>query len=347
MRPASPTHFTQTNQPGPEFPCSCSKMVPWERRPPSAGVGGDSSQGLDSPRQTWRQPRPGPRGTAHGPAPSSTGCSHRPPSAPAPLPPPFAASRPATAPGAAVTAAARLADLSPGPSRQRDAPSLRGCPRRWAQRHSPPVPCPSPPSRHPRTCRQRRRQHQQQPQPRRDAQRPHPANSSRCPRPRCHVRGDRAGPAPPTGGAAEARALPALFVPRAPPSPSLTARLLRQDGGARQRPRAAAAALRLPAAGQPGLRAVLAAAGAQPGAPRHRPRQPHPPQVRLQPAGPPQPLPGGSAAAPHRERPPRARQRLAPVRRGLPGTGPALSGRQGGAARGPDTARHRGGSVGG
>lgn len=109
--------------------------------------------------------------------------------------------------------------------------------------------------------------------------------------------------------------LPFLSHTRRRPPPLLRPSPCPQDGGCRRRPGAAAAAVRFPAAGQPGLRAVLAAAGARPGAPGHRPAQHHPPPLRLQPPGPPQPLLGRSAAAAHRERPPRAGQRRAAVRR--------------------------------
>lgn len=109
--------------------------------------------------------------------------------------------------------------------------------------------------------------------------------------------------------------LPFLSHTRRRPPPLLRPSPCPQDGGCRRRPGAAAAAVRFPAAGQPGLRAVLAAAGARPGAPGHRPPQHHPPPLRLQPPGPPQPLLGRSAAAAHRERPPRAGQRRAAVRR--------------------------------
>lgn len=317
---ASPTQFTQVNQLGPEFPRSCSKRVPWgsgERRPPPgwdettpkvATAPGDSAQAR--PELDLLPPGLPPRRRLDHPL-------HR-------VPPDYRPRGGGHGRGWETSRGSAGALTRDGTGRARR-PSLRHCPghgRGAGQGRTPhAVPCRAVPRRavpQPRTCRQ-----QQHRQPGRGAQRPHPANSSR--RPRCHVRSSpRRGPPspPPSGGGAEARAPPALFDPRAAPSPALAVSLLLPQNGGRRRWRAgtAAVALRLPAAGQPGLRLVLAAAGAQPGAPRHRPRQPHPPQVRLQPAGPPQPLPGGGTAAPHRERPPRAGQRLAPVRRGLPGT---------------------------
>lgn len=192
-------------EPGPEFPSSCSKKIPWgsgERRPQSAGWE-ERSQGHDShdsPRQRHgHSPGWGHLGPPTGLTPTRSRRRFCPPR-PARSPPREARKPPAPQPRPFPVAAA--GHVVP---RGRRSATARARPQGRTQ--------PRVPSRPPgRTCCQSRQPHQQQ----REQSRPHPANSSR--RRGRAVTCARTSPAPPAGGVAKPRAPPALFVPCVAPS---------------------------------------------------------------------------------------------------------------------------------